>query len=66
MTEYITAKEAMERLKKRIGSGETVTQDAVEEIVSSLSVVDGTVAKDTTTFLYTGAVSAPSNRDDLR
>ncbi len=66
MTEHITADKAMDQLKGLIDSEEPVTQDAVEKIVSSLSVVDGKVDADTTTFLYTKDVSAPSNCDELR
>ena len=63
---FITEEKAMQLLDELIKSGEEVTQEAVEEIISRLDIADSTVSRDAVTILYTGDVSAPSNLDKLR
>ncbi len=48
MADYISAKEALDELDELLSSGR-VSQEAIEELVSKVSVVD----KDATTILYT-------------
>uniref|UniRef100_UPI00056177B1 hypothetical protein n=1 Tax=Ruminococcus flavefaciens TaxID=1265 RepID=UPI00056177B1 len=61
MENNITVDEAFELIDDLEKSGKPITQEAVESIVSKLSVVDNVVDSNATTILYTSTDKLPSS-----